>query len=129
MLKREALIANMTGKPLTDKERERQEKLAARLIAEKNARKSKNVIQAGNQPSQWGHVVQNETRLIDNGHFMKYGKSDTRSREEKEKAILRDLEGEVKRQKREKRKAERGQEWKLIRRRGNTTEIIEKSEK
>lgn len=56
---------------LTEKERKRQEKLAARLQAMKNAEKSKNVIQAGNLRSQWGQVVTNEQRLIDNGHYMK----------------------------------------------------------
>lgn len=57
---------------LTKQERKRQEKLAARLQAQKNAEKSKNCIKAGaNLPSQWGKVVTNEQRLIDNGHFMK----------------------------------------------------------
>lgn len=59
---------------LTKQERKRQEKLAARLQAQKNAEKSKNVIKAGaNLPSQWGQVVTNEQRLIDNGHYMKTG--------------------------------------------------------
>jgi hypothetical protein len=57
---------------LTKQERKRQEKLAARLQAMKNAEKSKHVVKAGaNLPSQWGKVVANEQRLIDNGHFMK----------------------------------------------------------
>jgi predicted DNA-binding WGR domain protein len=57
---------------MTKQEIAAQRKLAARLQAEKNAEKSKNVIQAGaNLPSQWGKVVTNEQRLIDNGHFMK----------------------------------------------------------
>ena len=39
-----------------------------------NEEKSKNCIAAGaNLPSQWGRVVTNEQRLIDNGHFMKTG--------------------------------------------------------
>jgi hypothetical protein len=59
---------------LTKTERKRQAKLAARLQAETNARKSQNCIKAGaNLPSQWGKVVSNEQRLIDNGHFMKTG--------------------------------------------------------
>jgi len=56
---------------MTEKERAYQRKLEARLIAERNAEKSKNVVKAGNMPSQWGRVVQNEQRLIDNGHYMK----------------------------------------------------------
>lgn len=57
---------------LTKQERKRQEKLAARLQAMKNAEKSKHCIKAGaNLPSQWGKVVSNEKRLIDNGHYMK----------------------------------------------------------
>lgn len=56
---------------LSDKERAYQRKLEARLQADINARKSKNVIKAGNLHSQWGKVVTNEQRLIDNGHFMK----------------------------------------------------------
>lgn len=60
---------------LTKTERKRQAKLAARLQAEKNARKSQHCIKAGaNLPSQWGKVVTNEQRLIDNGHYMKTGK-------------------------------------------------------
>ena len=52
----------------------KQKKLEARLIAERNARKSQNVVKAGaSLASQWGKVVQNEQRLIDNGHFMKTG--------------------------------------------------------
>lgn len=36
------------------------------------ARKNQHVIKAGaNLPSQWGKVVDNEQRLIDNGHYMK----------------------------------------------------------
>ena len=57
---------------MTEKERAYQRKLEARLKAEKNAEKSKNCIKAGaNLPSQWGKVVNNEQRLIDNGHYMK----------------------------------------------------------
>jgi hypothetical protein len=57
---------------LTEKERLFQKKIEARLQAEINARKSKNVVRAGaNLASQWGRVVTNEQRLIDNGHFMK----------------------------------------------------------
>ena len=42
------------------------------MQAEINARKSQNVVRAGaNLQSQWGKVVTNEQRLIDNGHFMK----------------------------------------------------------
>lgn len=49
-----------------------QKKLEAKLIAERNARKSQKVVKAGaNLASQWGKVVTNEQRLIDNGHFMK----------------------------------------------------------
>jgi hypothetical protein len=50
----------------------RQKRIEAKLIAEKNAEKSKNVVKCGaNLHSQWGRVVQNESRLIDNGHYMK----------------------------------------------------------
>lgn len=56
---------------LTEKERAYQRKLEARLTAAKNAEKSKNCITAANLPSQWGQVVTNEQRLIDNGHYMK----------------------------------------------------------
>jgi predicted DNA-binding WGR domain protein len=56
----------------TIKEMLRAKKAEAELRAESNARKSKNVIKAGdNLQSQWGKVVTNEQRLIDNGHFMK----------------------------------------------------------
>ena len=49
-----------------------QKKLEAKLIAERNRNKDKNVVKAGaNLASQWGKVVTNEQRLIDNGHFMK----------------------------------------------------------
>ena len=59
---------------MTEKERAYQRKMEARLTAAKNAEKSKNVVKAGaNLPSQWGKVVTNEQRLIDNGHFMKTG--------------------------------------------------------
>lgn len=58
---------------LTEKESAYQRKLEARLQAEINAKKSKNVILAGNLQSQWGKVVTNEQRLIDNGHFMMTG--------------------------------------------------------
>jgi hypothetical protein len=57
---------------MTKSEMAAQRKLAAKLQAEKNAEKSKNCIKAGaNLASQWGRVVTNEQRLIDNGHFMK----------------------------------------------------------
>lgn len=56
---------------LTEKERNHQRKLEARLTAKINAEKSKKVVKAGNLPSQWGRVVSNEQRLIDNGHYMK----------------------------------------------------------
>ncbi len=57
---------------LNKKQRQRQKMLEARLTAEKNAEKSKHCIKAGaNLPSQWGKVVTNEQRLIDNGHYMK----------------------------------------------------------
>jgi hypothetical protein len=57
---------------LNKQQRLAQKKLEARLQAEKNAEKSKHCIKAGaNLPSQWGRVVTNEQRLIDNGHFMK----------------------------------------------------------
>jgi hypothetical protein len=57
---------------MTQKERQAQKRLEARLKAEINAQKSKNTVKAGaNLPSQWGRVVTNEQRLIDNGHFMK----------------------------------------------------------
>lgn len=56
---------------LSKLERIRQKKLEARLTAQRNADKSKNVVKAGNLPSQWGKVVSNEQRLIYNGHFMK----------------------------------------------------------
>ncbi len=56
---------------LTEKERAYQRKLEARLTAAKNAEKSKHCITAGALPSQWGKVVSNEQRLIDNGHYMK----------------------------------------------------------
>lgn len=57
---------------MTQKERENQRKLEARIQAERNAAKSRNVVKAGaNLASQWGKVVTNEQRLIDNGHFMK----------------------------------------------------------
>lgn len=56
---------------LSDKERQAQKMLAARLTAQRNAEKSKHCIKAGQLQSQWGKVVTNEQRLIDNGHFMK----------------------------------------------------------
>lgn len=57
---------------LNKQQRLAQKKLEARLTAERNAEKSKNCIKAGaNLQSQWGKVVTNEQRLIDNGHFMK----------------------------------------------------------
>lgn len=49
-----------------------QRKIEAKLRQEKAAAKNRNVITAApNLPSQWGKVVTNEQRLIDNGHFMK----------------------------------------------------------
>lgn len=49
-----------------------QKRVEAELRAAQNAEKSKKCIKAGaNLPSQWGKVVNNEQRLIDNGHFMK----------------------------------------------------------
>lgn len=57
---------------LNKQQRLAQKKLEARLQAEINAKKSQNVVKAGaNLQSQWGKVVTNEQRLIDNGHFMK----------------------------------------------------------
>lgn len=56
---------------LDKQQRLAQKRLEARLTAQKNAEKSKNCIKAGQLPSQWGKVVTNEQRLIDNGHFMK----------------------------------------------------------
>lgn len=57
---------------LTIKEMLQQKKVEAQLQAQKNEQKSKNVIKCGaNLASQWGKVVNNEQRLIDNGHFMK----------------------------------------------------------
>lgn len=57
---------------LNKQQRLAQKKLEARLQAEINAKKSQNCIKAGaNLQSQWGKVVTNEQRLIDNGHFMK----------------------------------------------------------
>lgn len=59
---------------LNKQQRLTQKKLEAKLTAQRNAEKSKNCIKAGaNLPSQWGQVVTNEQRLIDNGHFMKTG--------------------------------------------------------
>ncbi len=47
-------------------------KARARNRQEEIARKQGHVIKAGaNLPSQWGQVVTNEQRLIDNGHYMK----------------------------------------------------------
>lgn len=49
-----------------------QKKIEAQLKAAKNAEKTKSCIKAGaNLHSQWGRVVTNEKRLIDNGHYMK----------------------------------------------------------
>lgn len=57
---------------LNKQQRLAQKRLEARLQAEINAKKSQNCIKAGaNLQSQWGKVVTNEQRLIDNGHFMK----------------------------------------------------------
>jgi len=59
---------------LNKQQRLAQKKLEARLRQEQIAQKSKHCIKSGaNLPSQWGQVVTNEQRLIDNGHFMKTG--------------------------------------------------------
>lgn len=58
---------------MTKQEKLTQRKLEAKVQAQRNAEKSKSVIVAGNLQSQWGKVVTNEQRLIDNGHFMKTG--------------------------------------------------------
>lgn len=58
---------------MNKQEKATQRKLEAKITAMKNAEKSKNVVVAGNLQSQWGKVVTNEQRLIDNGHFMKTG--------------------------------------------------------
>jgi len=80
------------GDMLNKKERELQAKMAAKLQADINERKTKNCIKAGaNLHSQWGRVVTNEQRLIDNGHFMKSG----------EKAKLDYLREEVRKAKKE----------------------------
>jgi len=60
---------------MTKKEREESARMAAKLAQRNrhvNEQKERHVIKAGaNLPSQWGRVVTNEQRLIDNGHFMK----------------------------------------------------------
>lgn len=49
-----------------------QRKLEAKMRQARSDEKNRHVIKAGaNLPSQWGKVVTNEQRLIDNGHFMK----------------------------------------------------------
>lgn len=49
-----------------------QRKLEAQMRQAKSDEKNRHVIKAGaNLPSQWGKVVTNEKRLIDNGHYMK----------------------------------------------------------
>ena len=49
-----------------------QRKLEAQMKQAKSDEKNRHVIKAGaNLPSQWGRVVTNESRLIDNGHYMK----------------------------------------------------------
>lgn len=49
-----------------------QRMLEARMRQAQIERKNKSVIKAGaNLASQWGKVVTNEQRLIDNGHYMK----------------------------------------------------------
>lgn len=49
-----------------------QRKIEARMRQAQIERKNSHVIKAGaNLPSQWGKVVTNEQRLIDNGHYMK----------------------------------------------------------
>lgn len=57
---------------LNKKEFALQAKAIAELRRVELERKSKNVVKCGaNLASQWGKVVDNEQRLIDNGHFMK----------------------------------------------------------
>lgn len=59
---------------LTPDERLNQRRIEAELKAASNEIKTKLCIKAGaNLQSQWGKVVQNEQRLIDNGHYMKSG--------------------------------------------------------
>lgn len=49
-----------------------QRKLEAQVRQARSDEKNRHVIKAGaNLPSQWGKVVNNEKRLIDNGHYMK----------------------------------------------------------
>jgi hypothetical protein len=60
------------GNMLNKKEYALQAKAIAELRRVELERKSKNVVKCGaNLHSQWGQVVQNESRLIDNGHYMK----------------------------------------------------------
>ena len=57
---------------LNKKEFALQAKAIADLRKAEIERKSKNCIKCGaNLNSQWGQVVQNDSRLIDNGHYMK----------------------------------------------------------
>jgi len=56
---------------LTVKERQAQKRIGTRRTQLRNEEKTKNVIKCGQLPSQFGQVVLNEQRLIDNGHFMK----------------------------------------------------------
>ena len=55
-----------------------QKKIEARLNAEKNRAKNRPLQASGNVKSQWGNVVTNENRLIDNGHYMKTSEQGTR---------------------------------------------------
>lgn len=78
---------------MTKEEKALQRKLEAQLVAERNAEKSKKVVKAGaNLQSQWGRVVTNEQRLIDNGHFMMTG----------QQAKLSFLRGEMRKAKKQK---------------------------
>ena len=49
-----------------------QKRLEAQVRQARSDEKNRHVLKAGaNLPSQWGKVVNNEKRLIDNGHYMK----------------------------------------------------------
>ena len=101
---------------MTKDEKKRQAIIAAKLQAEINARKGKNVVAAGNQPSQWGKVVQNETRLIDNGHYMKTSVQASLS-------YLRENYAKLKKEK-------KGQVFRLVRKEnGKTIEVLEKAKR
>lgn len=71
-----------------------QKRLEAKFHAENIAKKQRPLQNSGNVKSQWGQVVTNESRLIDNGHFMK-------TAEQGKRDFLR---GEVKRLNKEKSK-------------------------